>query len=619
MKRLFSALLALGLSLSLTVPAAALEVEDAKQLLKTYYVDSLPEGFDEMDSLDEILSAINDPYTIYLTADEYQQLLSSINGSSVVGIGVSINTVFDNGYQILSILPGSPALEVDLKAGDRITAVDGVELTASMDPAALIRGEAGTQVTLTILRENGQVCQVSITRQEVSIPIVTYEMSGDALAIQCDSFGDSTAKTIAQALTELEEDAAICIVDLRANPGGTSTAAAGSAGLFVGSGIMSYFRDADGKYNYVYTLPSCPDMTDKPLIVLTSSYSASGSELFAAAIRDYGAGIGLGQRTFGKGVAQYIFDESIEPDLFDGDCLKITVYRFFSPEGATNDTVGVLPTLMISSENTVAAALLLSSPKPQQAQGYLKLEIAGQIFYLDLEHALEEENRSAFIELLESLPGTAKLYQGVGGGWTSTTPSVLAENLGLHFTPRTFSDTADSQFEQAINTLACYQLLSGYEDGTFRPGQTITRAEFCAMVCAALDLPLSENTAFSDVPSSAWYAGAVGAMSGRGFLSGYGDGTFRPNATITYEEMVAVLANVSAWACMDGYDYAQMELAGQAPQVYGAFSPWARTAARNLDLLGALVGELQPSDSGTREVAAGMLCALMEGAGLLWN
>ena len=93
-------------------------------------------------------------------------------------------------------------------------------------------------------------------------------------------------------------------MDLRSNPGGTSEAAAGSAGLFSGSHIMVYFRDSKGNYNYLYTLPTTPDLTDKPLILLTSPYSASGSELFAAAARDYGFGIALGQRTFGKGIAQ---------------------------------------------------------------------------------------------------------------------------------------------------------------------------------------------------------------------------------------------------------------------------------------------------------------------------
>ena len=115
MKKKLAGLLALCLTLTLSVlPAAALELEDAKQLLQEHYVDGVPEEVLSLDSLDEILEALNDPYTVYYTAEEYESFLSSVNGESVVGIGVSVQNAFDNGFQILSILPDSPALEVGL-------------------------------------------------------------------------------------------------------------------------------------------------------------------------------------------------------------------------------------------------------------------------------------------------------------------------------------------------------------------------------------------------------------------------------------------------------------------------------------------------------------------------
>ena len=623
MKRLLSLVLALGLSVSLALPACALEVEDAKELLKTYYIDPLPEQFDEMDDLDEILAAINDPYTSYLSAEEYTQLQTSINGQTVVGIGASLELIFDNGYRVLSVLPDSPALEAGLEAGDVILAVDGRTLTAADDVTSYIRGQEDTPVTLTIRKNNTtHIYDLTLTRKSVHVPIVTYEMVEDALVIQCDSFGDSTASGFRDALTEFEEKASVCIVDLRSNPGGTSTAAAGSAGMFLGGNMMSYFRDAAGKYNYVYTLPNCPDLSDKPVIVLTSDYSASGSELFAAAIRDHKAGISVGQRTFGKGVAQYVFDKKTNPDLFDGDCLKITVYRFFSPDGATNDTVGVIPTLAISDEYAAAASLLLSAAKPEMSKDHLKLELGGYSFYVDLTKALQEENQAAFVELLEALPSSTTLYQGIVGAWTKVTPEKLASSLGLPFTARTFADLSDSPYAEEINTLASLQLLSGFGDGTFQPHTQITRGQFCAMISAALNLSPAPGLAeqrFCDMTDNLWMAGAVGAMADRGFIRGFEDGSFRPDAAITYQEVVTILNHVAAWATMNGYDYNKMPLAGQAVTTYGHYAPWAQLSARNLDLFGALLSDADPVHAVTREEAAASLCRLMEGCGLLWR
>ncbi|MEM5781194.1 MAG: PDZ domain-containing protein, partial [Lawsonibacter sp.] len=186
-KKLFAFLMSLTLIISLTaIPAAALSTEDAKQLLLEYYVDKIPEDVLSLDSLDEILAALGDPYTVYMSAEEYQQFLSSVNGDTVVGIGVSIQPAFDNGYKIMSILPNSPAQEAGLKAGDHIIAVDGTTLTDGMEVRSLIAGEAGTSVTITVIRQSdGQQKDYTMTRRSVVIPIVTYDTVDGAGVIDC--------------------------------------------------------------------------------------------------------------------------------------------------------------------------------------------------------------------------------------------------------------------------------------------------------------------------------------------------------------------------------------------------------------------------------------------------
>ena len=620
MKKLLSSLLALTMALSLAVlPASALELEDAKKLLAIHYVDGVAPEVLELDSLDAILEAIGDPYTFYMTPEQYQSFNQSVNGRTVVGIGATVETAYDGGYRVMSVLPDSPALEAGIQPGDILTAVDGVPTSPDVDPRVPVTGEEGTVVTLTVNR-NGQVLEFTLTRRAVNIPIVTYEQVGSAGVIDCISFGATTAQSIQEAIRELDDDTAVWIMDLRANPGGDSGATATSASLFTGSGIMLYFRDGSGRYNYSYTMPGFPDMTDKPVIVLTSEHSASGSELFAGDMRTYRAGIALGQRSFGKGTAQIIFDETNSDVMVGGEAMKITTYRFFSPDGATNHVVGVLPTLLISPENTSAAALLLTSPKPARAKDFLKLELAGQTFYIDVKEAVKAENKAAFVELLEALPPSAKLYKGSATQtWTEIAPVKLAQENNLPFTSRSFPDTADCTYAREIDTLAAYHILNGYEDGNFHPDDTLTRAQFVTLVASALDLPAGKGGQFSDVQEGQWFAAPVSAMTDMGFLSGRGDGTFGPNETICYQEMVTVLSKVAAWASIDGYSLEQEPLLLEEAVVYRDFATWAQIPARNLDVLEALVGGLAPTDPGTREVAAGMLCRLMENICLIWN
>ena len=621
MKKLLSSLLALALGLSLAVlPASALELDQARELLAVHYVDGVPPEVLELPSLDAILEAIGDPYTFYMTPEQYQSFNQSVNGQTVVGIGATVETAYDGGYRVMSVLPNSPAQEAGIRPGDIITAANGTAMSPEVDPRIPVSGQEGTSVTLTINR-NGQTLELTLTRRAVPIPIVTYEQRDGAGVIDCISFGSTTASSVQEAILSMDGDTSVWIMDLRSNPGGDSRSTAASVSLFTGGGIMLYFRDGAGHYNYTYTLPDFPDMTDKPVIVLTSEHSASGSELFAGGIRTYDAGIALGQRTFGKGTAQIVFEERNCPYMKNGEAMKITAYRFFAPDGATNHVTGVLPTLLISPENTDKAAMLLTHPEPRRLDGYWKLVLSGQTFYLKSSDAREEENQAAFTELLEALPLSAALYKGSGAAtWTLVSPEQAASELGLSFTPRTFTDTEDSQFTREIDILATYHILKGFGDGTFRPGETISRAQFCAMAASALGLPASAGKPgrFSDVPDSAWYAGAVNAMANMGFVSGSG-GTFRPGQAITYQEMTSILSRVAAWVSMDGYNLDGLLLTPEEVEKYSDFAPWAQAPARNLDELNALAGDLAPTDPGTREIAAAMLCRLMERTHLIWN
>lgn len=617
MKKLISSLLALGMGLSLTVlPASALTLEDAKNLLATHYVDGISPEILELDSLDAILEAIGDPYTFYMTPEQYQTFDESVNGRAVTGIGISVETVYNGGYRVMSVLPGSPALEVGILAGDILIAVDGVAMSPDVSPQVSVGGEEGTPVTVTVSRD-GQALDFDLVRRKVDIPIVTYNQVGSAGVIECISFGSSTAQGFLDAIREMDGSVSVWLVDLRSNPGGDSGATALAASMFTSGKVMLFFRDGSGHYYY---RPGNPGITQKPVIVLTSEHSASGSELFAGDIRTYRSGIALGQRTLGKGTAQIVVDETNSDVMEHGEAMKITAYRFFSPDGATNHIMGVLPTLLISPDNTNEAAMLLTSPKPGRAEGWLKLEIAGQTFYIDANAAVNDDNKAAFTELLEALPPSATLYQGSGAQiWSEVEPASLALRSGLSFSPRTFSDTSDSPYAREIDTLATYFILNN-ADSAFHPGADITRREFSAMTANALDLPLPDKAPkFSDVSAADPHAADIVAMTDLGFLSGRGDGTFGPDDPITVQEAVSVLSRVAAWASMDGWDLDKEPLLPEEQLRFADWAEWAQCPARNLAALNALLEGLTPTDNLTREQGAAILCRLMENLHLIWD
>ena len=616
-KRICAAAVSLSLCASMAFGSGALDVEKARELLGEHYISALPAAAMQAQTVEELLAALNDPYTIYYSDQEYSDFLTAVNGEQVVGIGVSIQTDFSNGFRILSVLPDSPALEAGLKSGDVIIAVDGVALTPQTDITARIGGNVGTPLTVTVRRGDSAVLNFTMERRLVQIPIVTFEDRGDLGWLDCSSFGASTPTGVQSALTQAQNDVTLWVMDLRANPGGTSDSAAVTATHFAGGGVMAYFRDGQESYFATYTSPANPDLTDKPLVILLSRSSASASELFSGTIRDYDSGIGIGQRTYGKGVAQIVLDDKTDPEFFQGDSLKLTAYQFFSPDGLTCHLMGVLPSLVLDNADIPGVLELLSFPQPTHAQGWLKLEMAGQSFYLQPQACHDDPD--TFGALLEAIPPAARLYRGYERDeWVPITPAEAAEWRGANYTPRTFSDVVDSPYRQAIETLACYDLITGDKAGRFLPQNTLTRGELCAMLASAFQLPAGGVLSFSDVAEDAWYAPAVSALVSRGFMVGTGDGTFRPDAPVTNQELCTVLYAIASWANMHAQDLRDLTIPASQWLTFYDFPEWAKSPAYDLTLLDVSVDTEHPAAPVTREQCAGMLYELMESLGMFW-
>ena len=288
-----------------------------------------------------LMEALDDPYSEYYTAEELNELTEQTQGI-YYGIGAYVSMDSDTNLpKISGVIEGAPAADVDLRANDIIYEVDGVSTAGKTltESVSMIRGEAGTTVDLTIVRQGaGDYLHVTVERAKVESPTVKYEMLDDNMAyIQIVEFDDDV--TIAQftdALATVKgSDMKGLILDLRGNPGGSLDAVVQIARKLLPEGMIVYTEDKAGKR----TEYTCDGKTplEVPLVVLVDMNSASASEILAGAIQDYGVGTLVGTTTFGKGIVQQIMP------FTDGSAIKITISAYYTPNGRNIHGTGIEP------------------------------------------------------------------------------------------------------------------------------------------------------------------------------------------------------------------------------------------------------------------------------------
>jgi carboxyl-terminal processing protease len=280
---------------------------------------------------------------------------------------------------IVSPMPDSPAEEAGLEPGDQVVAVDGEDVTG-VDASIVVRqvlGPAGTQVTLTIRRESeDRVFDVSITRREISIPSVASEMlDGDIAYIQLYSFSNDTSGKLRAAISDLlAQDPSGMILDLRGNGGGYLFSAIDVASEFIDQGLIMTERFGDGT-DETYDSNGNGLAVEIPLVVLIDQGTASASEIVAGAIQDYGRGTLVGETSFGKGSVQNWI-----PLEGDGGAVRVTIARWYTPEGHQIHGVGLEPDVIVPfTEEDMAAD---RDPQLDEAISILreKIPVTSQLF-----------------------------------------------------------------------------------------------------------------------------------------------------------------------------------------------------------------------------------------------
>ncbi len=290
-----------------------------------------------------MLQSLNDPYSEYYTAEELNDLMAQTEGVYYgIGAYVSIDTI-SSLPKISGIIEGTPAQEAQLRANDIIYEVDGVSTygLSLSDAVAMIKGEEGTQVVLTIVREGeSDYLEVPVTRRKVESPTVNFEMLDEQTAyIQIVEFDEVTIDQFTEALAMAKGSGMKgLILDLRANPGGSLSAVVDIARSLLPEGMIVYTEDKYGER----TEYSCDGkrQLDVPLVVLIDMNSASAAEILAGAIQDYKIGTLVGTTTFGKGIVQQIIPFN------DGSAVKLTISSYFTPKGRNIHGTGIEPDII---------------------------------------------------------------------------------------------------------------------------------------------------------------------------------------------------------------------------------------------------------------------------------
>lgn len=315
-------------------------VDEVRAELTSAYYRWIEPDVLRLETVDEIVAGLDDPHTDYLTPAEYESIQDTTEGT-YSGIGLTVGPA-RRGLLVTSALRG-PAREAGIRTGDVIVSIDGKRAaTLRFDRSlALIKGETGTLVRLTVRRPRRGTMDFTVMRQDIDVPPISARMLKVGKAkmayVRVFSFPNGAAERIERATTRLvQQGARGAIVDLRDNPGGLFSQAVSSASIYLADGIVCR-TDGIHEEARTYDVTGYATHPELPLVVLVNGGSASAAEILAGALYDYDRATLVGERTYGKASVQ-----TIAP-LRNGGALKLTTAKYFTPAGADITGRGIHP------------------------------------------------------------------------------------------------------------------------------------------------------------------------------------------------------------------------------------------------------------------------------------
>ena len=320
----------------------------AYRFIETKYVNDTDDVKLIDGAIDGMVKSLNDPHSNYLSPKMYKTLMEQTEGS-FAGIGIVMGMDNEQKIHIVGIMENSPGQKAGLQEGDEILAVDGVPVTqmAFDEVAAHVRGQAGTDVVLTIMRDNTNQ-DITITRDNIKLKTVGHKMLDNNIGyIQIVSFSEDTANEFNEAYNDLKNQGMKALVlDLRNNPGGLLTTCVEIAKKLVPKGEIVSIVDKQGNKE---TYSSSLEAPEYPLVVLINKNSASASEILSGAIQDTKAGTIIGNTSYGKGSVQTILP------MFEDDAVKLTIAKYYTPSGRSIDGTGITPDIEINLDENATS------------------------------------------------------------------------------------------------------------------------------------------------------------------------------------------------------------------------------------------------------------------------
>jgi carboxyl-terminal processing protease len=319
---------------------------EALEAIRTAYVQEIDDKTLINYAIRGMLAGL-DPHSAYLSADDFESLQESTEGQ-FGGLGIEVGE--ENGYiKVITPLDDSPAGRAGVMPGDLIVEINGRPLREMLvnDAVEMLRGEPGTSVRLTLMRENeAEPIDLLLTREIINVVSVRHRMLEPGYAyLRIAQFRVNTGQEVVRALTRMQEENGGplrgLVLDLRNNPGGVLQASVEVADAFLTNGQIVYtegrFDASDGNFYATAADPSA----GVPLVVLVNTGSASAAEIVAGALQDQGRAVIMGTRSFGKGSVQ-----SVLP-LNNERALKLTTSLYFTPSGRSIQASGIEPDIIV--------------------------------------------------------------------------------------------------------------------------------------------------------------------------------------------------------------------------------------------------------------------------------
>lgn len=316
---------------------------EAYDLIQRDYIDDIPDDVLVQGALDGMIDALDDPFSDYMSPDDYAAVRDSLNGE-VQGIGVVIRTDEETGeIEVVGVLDGTPAKRAGILPGDILYAVDGV-LSSELEQgelANMVRGEEGTSLVVSV-RRGDQTIDFEMVRERITIPNVEAEvLEGNIAYVRLNQFTAESREQLDATFNSINVNARKGLIfDLRDNPGGLLSSAIDIASAFIPDGIILTEAFSD-ENQQVYQATGDTAGIRVPVVVLVNAGSASASELVSGALQDRGVATLVGTTTFGKGTVQ------TWQDLSNGGGLRLTIARWLTPNGNWIHEVGITPDIIV--------------------------------------------------------------------------------------------------------------------------------------------------------------------------------------------------------------------------------------------------------------------------------